>query len=743
MEIPLTFDIEADELEIFLQDVNEHLQALETGILRLEQRPELRAEPAEGPVEGGAGFAVAADPDTLNAVFRAAHTLKAVAATVGHHQMAELTHTLETLFDRMREGSLSLFPTQEVADELLAAVDALKALRDEVVSRQPSGLDVAAILTRLRELTDNVIGEERDQAVQQGSVGDLRPSRELGVVGTTVPVALTPEQAAQAQDYCQEGHIILEVKVTACADAFAPAGRLLQAAMALMEVGHVIAQHPSQADLANPSSSTLHSPFSTLWLVLATQADEGAVEELLGDVSDLAEFQVQPYSQELPGVPTSQEGDKPILSPALSPVQGKAEGPVLSPVEGKAEGPILSKAEGTVHISVERLDTLMNLVGELVTDRTRLVQIEDTLRSQYGKDGTIGALGEMATHFDRVVDQLQQEVMQARMLPIAQLFVKFPRLVRDLARAAGKQVNLVVLGEATELDRSVIELIGDPLIHLLRNAVDHGIEPPQERMAAGKPPTSTVWLTAAHKEGHVVITIKDDGRGIDPARIRQAAVRRGLLSKEEAAQLDDDAAVALIFQPNLSTAEQVTEVSGRGVGLDVVRTNVRRLSGSVVVESEVGRGTAFRLTLPLTLAIVQAMMVALGDDVYAVPLTGIVETLYLSDVTVNSMKGNPIIRWRDAVLPLVSLRQFFAHPRLTATPPYDARPAVVTVAWGKLQVGLIVDKLIGKQEIVIKSLSPTIGNVPGLSGCTILGDGRIALIVDIPGLISAAMQTQR
>jgi two-component system chemotaxis sensor kinase CheA len=569
MKSPLTFDIEADELEIFLQDVNEHLQTMEAGILHLEQ---------------------GADPDTLNAVFRAAHTLKAVAATVGHQQMAELTHTLETLFGAMREGRLA--PTQAVTDELLVTVDALRALRDEVVSRQASGIDVAAILTRLRALMDSAAGEERD-------------SYATGVI-----------------------------------------------------------THPAVKDSAESA-------------------------------------------QKSPLVPTSQE------------------------------------REETVRISVERLDTLMNLVGELVTERTRLAQVEDALCVQYGKGGAIGELSEMATHFSRVVDQLQQEVMEARMLPVAHLFNKFPRLVRDLARAADKQVDLVIEGEATELDRSIIEAISDPLIHLLRNAVGHGIESPQARVAAGKPASGALWLTAAHAEGHIVITVKDDGQGIDPAQIRRAAVSRGLLSEEEAAQLDDGEAVALIFQPNLSTAGQVTGVSGRGVGLDVVRTNVNRLSGSVMVESEIGHGATFRVTLPLTLAIVQAMLVVLGEDVYAIPLSGVVESMYLSDVHISNVKGNPAIYWRDQALPLLYLRQFFAHPRLAAAPPDGARSAVVVVSWGALRVGLVVDKLVGKQEIVVKSLSPIIGRVPGLSACTILGDGRIALIMDIPGVIGAAMQAQR
>jgi len=314
--------------------------------------------------------------------------------------------------------------------------------------------------------------------------------------------------------------------------------------------------------------------------------------------------------------------------------------------------------------------------------------------------------------------------------------------VRDVARDAGKQVSLIIEGETTELDRSILEEIGDPLVHLLRNAVDHGIEAPQERARVGKDPLGTVRLTAGHQEGHVVITVQDDGRGIDAGKIRQAAVKRGLLAAEEAAQLEDGEAMALIFQPNLSTSEQVSDVSGRGVGLDIVQTNVKRLGGSVVVESEVGQGTTFRLTLPLTLAIVQTMLIALGEDVYATPLSSIIESLYLNDVKVDSVKGRPVIHWRDQALPLLYMRRFFSHPHLEAT-PVNERQAIVVVNWGRQRVGLVVDRLMGKQEIVVKSLSPLIGNVPGISGCAILGDGRVALIMDVPGLIGAAMQAQR
>jgi two-component system chemotaxis sensor kinase CheA len=391
-----------------------------------------------------------------------------------------------------------------------------------------------------------------------------------------------------------------------------------------------------------------------------------------------------------------------------------------------------------VRVSVERLDELMNLVGELVTNRTRLAEVARALRARHGRSEDIAALDEALLDLGRVVDRLQGEVMQARMLPVSRLFNKFPRLVRDVARAAGKDVNLLVEGETTELDRSVIEAIGDPLMHLLRNAVDHGIEPPSVRAALGKPRQGTVRLAAAQEEGHIVITVEDDGRGIDPAAVRAVAVRQGMLSEAEAGQLAQDEAVALIFRPRFTTAEEVTRVSGRGVGLDVVQTNVQRIGGAVMVESAVGRGTTFRLTLPLTLAITSAMLVHRGSDVYAIPLAGILESLYQEDWPVSHVQGRPIIQWRDQALPLLPLREFFADDRRVGAPPDGVKPAIVVVAWGQQRVGLGVDGLIGKQEIVVKPLGGIVGSVPGLSGCTVLGDGRVALIVDVPGLMGAA-----
>lgn len=686
----MIFDIEADELGIFLDEVNEHLQAMESGILELED---------------------VTDPDTVNRVFRAAHTIKALAGTVGHHRMQELTHTMETIFDAMRENKLTSNP--DISDELLATLDVLQLFRDEIVNQEMGDLDISDQLARLRAILDGSNNAPATTPTSPANGTDSSTS-----ASPSISLSLAEEQAARAAQKAEKK--LFAVVATVAKDGFAPAARLVQAAMAMMEAGEPIHQLPVMDDLAQGKHDF------RVEFVISTAHEQSAIEALLDDLMDLAGYTVEPF--DLPTAPP------PTKKPSKAKSKGKS---------GAVQHPDLA-IEKTVRIGVDRLDALMNLVGELVTDRNRLLQIEGALLNLHGKEGSVTDLTEMNGHLGRVVDQLQEEVMHARMLPIGSTFNKMPRLVRDVSRIAGKQVNLIIEGEDTELDRSLIEYIGDPIIHLLRNSVDHGIEAPDVRERAGKNPTGTVKLTATHEEGHIIITVKDDGAGIDPENVKAAAVRRGLISEDEAAQLDDEGAVDLIFRPNLSTAEKVTDISGRGVGMDVVRANIEGLSGSVIVNSKMGTGTTFRITLPLTLAIVQTMLVSMHNITYAIPLSTIIESLYFNDVSVNSVNGKQVIHWRDSVLPLIDLREFFIHPRMNGDHHSDGdKSAIVTVMWGKQRAGLVVDKIIGKQDIVVKSLNPILGELPGISGGTILGDGNIALIIDIPGLIGSALQARR
>ncbi len=669
----LTFGLAADELELFLQDVNENLQALEEGILSLEQ---------------------AADPEILNAAFRAAHTLKALGGAIQHSRMAEMTHALENLFDALRSGQLASTPT--LGDELLATVDVLRALRDEVVTGRPSGIDTAPLVARLRAIPTQAHTPAPAHSSPAPTPADNLWSH------LAIPL-LTAEQVNQTHQAMAVGLTLWEVGMLADAEGFA-AARFFQAQLSLQEIGTILTQQPAEDDLLSDIQE------GKFWVLLATKEPVSALESRLKNISDLNAFELRPFAAE----PT-EAIKKSTRSTSL-------------------------EQDKTVRISVERLDTLMDLVGELVTDRTRLIQTEKQLREQYGKSENISGLNTTISHLGQIIDQLQGEVMHARMLPISQLFDKFPRQVRDLARDLNKQIDFIIEGEATELDRSLIEAVSDPLVHLLRNAIDHGLESPQDRQRAGKSETGTLRLTAAHAESQIIITVQDDGRGIDPQRTRRAAVSRGVMTSEEAARLSNDEAVALIFRPGFSTAEKVTGISGRGVGLDVVQTNISRMGGTVMVESELGQGSTFRIALPLTLAIVQTMIVSIGEDVYAIPLTNIIESLDLSRIKIHTVKNIPAINWRNEVLPLLYLHQFFHNPYAESCPA-SRKPAVIAVTWGRLQAGLVVDKILGKQEIVVKPLGPVIGNILGISGCTILGNGRIALIIDVPGLINIALQT--
>jgi two-component system chemotaxis sensor kinase CheA len=332
--------------------------------------------------------------------------------------------------------------------------------------------------------------------------------------------------------------------------------------------------------------------------------------------------------------------------------------------------------------------------------------------------------------------------MRIRMLPIANVFNKFPRLVRDLTRKAGKQADVVIRGEDTELDRSVIEEISDPLIHLLRNAVDHGVETPAERASAGKPERGLIRLTARHEESHILLTVEDDGRGIDADKVKAAAVQRGLLTEAEAAALSPQEAIDLIFASGLSTAKVVSDISGRGVGMDIVRTNIERLNGDIQVETRPGRGTTFQIVLPLTLAIIPALLVRAAGAMYAIPLAMVMEALRVPAADIHTVQGRPVTRLRERVLPLVRLTEVlgFAVPGGATPAPRDAE-RVVAVRWGKLEMGLIVEALIGEQEMVVKPLGALVGDTLGVSGAAILGDGRVAMIVDVPGLFTCSCAT--
>lgn len=687
----MVFDISQDELPIFLAEVDEHLQTLDETLVELEHR--------------------SGDSDLLQNAFRAAHTLKGMAGMIGHHRMTNLTHALETAFDGLRKGQYSV--STALIDLCLDAVDGLRALRDEVTQGLLSDYDPQPLIEAFADFTSSNKGQISNQSRVE-----------------SIPQEPPQPQPTEAQS---NGKKLLHIQAQIDPHSIASAARAFQLMMALQELGEISAMQPSLEQIETAQ------PVQTFQAQLLTKVNEDTVAEKLGQISEVEQVIVQADgaskaviktedkpqpSRPHPSAAVEKSNDQPAAAPLNQPARSRSNG-------SAGRGGV----EMTVRTSVERLDSLMNLVGELITDRNHLFQVRNKLEAQAHNDPLVENLAETVAHISRITDQLQEEVMRIRMLPIGNLLHKFPRMVRDMSQKAGKLVDVVIHGEDTELDRSMIEEINDPLIHLVRNAIDHGIEPPDERRAAGKPERGTVTLNAWHEQGRIILTVSDDGRGIDPAVLRKKVVQKGLMTAEEAAALTDEQAVDLIFLPGFSTAEKVTDISGRGVGMDIVQTNIQRVNGTIHIETAVGRGTTFQIVLPLTLAIVPTLLVKVGSATFAIPLVMVLETLRLSPADIKTIHQKPVTLLRGSVLPLVYLRELYHIPE---NGQQRKRLFAVVIQSGKHRVGLVVDGFMGEEEVVVKSLGKLVGEIPGISSAAILGDGSITLIVDVPALLRLA-----
>ncbi len=679
----IIFDINEEELPIFLAEVDEHLQALDDGLIRLER----------GDV----------DSDLVQTVFRSAHTIKGMSGMIGHQRMTNLTHAMETALDGVRRNEIQI--SSLLVNACLGAVDHLRLLRDEVSTSQTCDVDIETILSQLRDL---IGGETESAEAMTGSGGQAAAEKEaLEVVSSSEPV----------------------VKIHAKIDAksMASAARAFQLMMALQDVGEIRMMDPTQAQI---ESAKVISDFSA---VISTTQSFEQISAVLMRISGIIEISID---------------EKLILSngkdvlPVVQPVpQEKTERgavaatPVSNVLSGerRANNPFGRRnTDMTIRMNVDRLDNLVNLVGELITDRNHLKQIHSRLtrmNSNYDK------ISETILHLGRITDELQEEVMHIRMLPISSVFGKFPRMVHDMSLKVGKKIDVVIRGEKTEMDRSMLEEINDPLIHLVRNSADHGIESPEERLAAGKPERGTLTLTARHEQGRIIITVEDDGGGIIAEKIRNSAVQKGLITEEVAALLTEEQSIDLMFMAGLSTAQKVTDISGRGVGLDIVNTNIQRINGSIHVDTQPGKGTIFQIILPLTLAIVPALLVNVGPSTFAIPLVMIMETFRLEESAIKYVYQKPVTMLRETVLSLVKLSDVF---QLAKQASQKKNSYVVVVQSGKQRIGLIVDSLVGEEDVVVKPLGGLIGDIPGVSSAAILGEGQVALIVDIFGLFKLA-----
>jgi two-component system, chemotaxis family, sensor kinase CheA len=671
----LQFDLTPDDQSLFLAEVDELLQRVEESLVDLERAPD--------------------DQALLNEIFRAAHTIKGSSATIGHTRMAALTHAMETRLDDVRKGTASVTP--QLIEALLKALDVLKVLRDEVETRVAADVDVEAAAAAV----------ERRSALREPAPKPASKSR-----------GKRARAKAAASDATHRFDIVLEHGPWA-------AVRALQVLLALGEHGRIVSSEPSQAEIEKDDANIGDR------MVVLVHSDR-TEDELLGALNSVPELG-SIRAETLQAAVVEDEADtaevREVRTADAAPTPAAATAAASAAPRGSST---------TIRIDVARLDALLNLVGELVIDRTRLFQLGTSLVDQFGDERILGDLQQTALHIGRITDELQEQVMKSRMLPIESVFNRLPRVVRDVASKQGKQIDFIVEGKDTELDRSVIEEIGDPLLHLIRNGVDHGIETPEDRLAAGKPAVGRLKLSAQHADSFIVIALQDDGKGIDVDAVKRKAVERGVISQEQADRMSDQEAVQLIFAPGLSTAEKLSDVSGRGVGMDVVRANVEKINGSVEVETRKGNGTTFTIRLPLTLAIVQALLVRVAGGIYALPIHSVTETLRIEQNQIHQINHREAIVLREQVLPLVNLRHVFALGE--NEPSNSDGRLVVAVHTASRQVGLIVDGLVGEQEIVIKPLGQLVGDVAGVSGAAILGDGSVALIVDVAALIAQAIK---
>ena len=626
--------------------------------------------------------------EVLKEIFRAAHTLKSSSATMGFKDMADLTHVMENLLDILRNGKRKT--SSNDIDYLLEGIDILRIFVNQISEGKSLQADTQELIKNLKEAS----GVKSEPNIAKAD------NKKLESLNNTITTGLQPGRfkiIAKTYDVC-----------------LMPSVRAFMLINSLKGLGEVTNSDPSAEQIDD----------CTQGQVIRIDFDSTvSSDEIIKVISELSEI-------ELLSISTECVKDNMSFLEA----QNKLETNKITVEEGNLSvSSKTAKTIQTVRIGVDYLDSLMNLVAELVIDKTRICQIESELSNKYETEELVYGLGETAAHIGRVVNELQEHIMKVRLLPVEQVFSRFPRMVRDLAHKAGKDIEFELQGQETELDRSILEEIVDPITHLLRNAVDHGTELPDVRELAGKPRKAKIILAAKQEENRVIIEVSDSGNGIDLESVKRAALKNGQTSQELLSRMSDEDALQLIFASGVTTAEKITDLSGRGVGMDVVRNNIQKLSGNVEVNSVEGKGTTFRISLPLTLAIIQALVTKVSERVYIIPLSAVVETVRCSSDEIKSIDGHPAINFRGSVLPLVHLGELF-EPNKKHIKQSDEYQTFVIVNLGASKVGFIVDKLIGEQEIVMKPLGSFFGDLQGIGGATILGDGKVALIVDIAGI---------
>ena len=698
---------------LFLEEVEDQLHIMEQEILRLER-------------DG-------ASDETVQNLFRAAHTLKGSSAVMGFDEMKRLTHEMEHVLDQVRNRRLGV--STKLVDLLFQCLDHLRTLKEQFMAGSGIFVEIGAIVHELRNYAFG--SEDQPERPKEAAIGEAVLCME------------DPETWAKVRNAQDQGFSVYDIQVRLVPDCPMKSVRAWMIGHRLRSLGEMLLTHPpglEELEDAEENGTVFDEESwpSELRYLLACQTTALHVEETLLTISDVAGVRVTPFPVwQREGAPVSAAAAPAVGAPAgAAPADGSAAGGASGASAhegtGAANGggagavPAAEKRKArTIRVDVERLEHLMNLVGELVIDQTRIHQVGSVLHHLYAADETVDELVQVSDHLARVIGELQESVMKVRMLPIDQLFSRFPRMVRDLAQSLNKEIDLVIEGRETELDRTVIEEIGDPLIHLIRNAIDHGIEPAEERKRKGKPAKGRLRIAAAHEENQVVITVEDDGAGIDVDKIKHSALRKGLISEEELKKLSDPEALRLIFLPGFSTASSVTDISGRGVGMDIVRAHIEKLSGVIDIDSRPGEGTRFTIKLPLTLAIITGLLIRLSDRMFVVPMSSVMEIVRVPPEAIQTIKGDAVVVIREQVVPVVWLHDVFRIPRMRET---KRQLPIIVVGTADKRMALVVDELVGNQEIVVKSLGSYVGKINGISGATILGDGQVALILEVGGI---------
>jgi len=611
------------------------------------------------------------DLDLLNRIFRVAHTIKGSSSFLNFDVLTELTHHMEDVLNKARKDELQV--TSEVMDVVLPSIDMMKGILSQIrdTGSDEGGIEIAEIVVKL-----DAVSKGEDPAEASADESKEAPAEES-----------KEEESAPAEE-------------------------------------------EPELDYSNMSDDEVEAEIERL--LQKKQAEDKKKRE---DKIKAGE--------DVPAPPPEPTEDKPKeeakKAPAPAPKkEEKKKAPAPKPAAKKAPAPA-NKApaavEQTIRVDVKRLDHLMNLIGELVLGKNRLMKINDDVEERYEGEEFLEELNQVVSIVSLVTTDLQTAVMKTRMLPIGKVFNKFPRMIRDLSRELDKKIDLQIEGEDTELDKSIVEEIGDPLVHIIRNSCDHGIETPADRVAAGKPELGVIELKAYNEGNHIVVQITDNGKGLDPEKLKSIALSKGVITEKDTATMSDKEAFGLIFRPGFSTAAKVTNVSGRGVGMDVVKTNIEKLNGIIDIDSEAGRETTIKLKIPLTLAIIQALLVGVQEEYYAIPLASVLETVRITPEEIYTVENRQVLRLRDEVLSLVHLADIFEVDRVFEN---NDHTYVVVLGLAEAKIGVIVDSLVGQEEIVIKSLGEYLKGMEGIAGATIRGDGGVTLIVDVAALMQMA-----